>query len=74
MYQEVRYGSGQPEYSKPFLIRFTDDNLKIENGIVVVGNGIPDREWLEANKRNIRPQVFDSYRLALQRLGVWDRV
>lgn len=74
MYQVVRYGSGVPEYSNPFLIQFNDDHLKIENGNVVVGNGIPGRVWLEANKKNIKPQVFDAYRLALQRLGVWDKV
>lgn len=74
LYQHVRYVSqtNTCEYGPVEVVEFYDDILQVKpDGSYEIGNGLPNQDWVQANKSRLAPRQYDVLRAVLRAIGKW---
>lgn len=80
LYQRVRYdtsgysfdGINACEYGPVEVVEFYDDILQVKpDGSYEIGNGLPNQDWVQANKSRLAPRQYDVLRAVLRAIGKW---
>jgi hypothetical protein len=60
LYQDVSYPENSPaKYGPVIAVRFHDAELRASGGVIERSNGIPDLNWIKANRRLLQERVVN---------------